>query len=154
MLARETRNPSTEFPSKAVFINGDLTAYGHPWQFEEYKRQIAKLSPSLGFFPGLGNHDYKNNVNDTIFNRAANGMVLYMLDWIRTNKDKLISYDVTSITHGRVFSDVHTIQGSLSYSFDIEGVHFVQTQYFPSYQAKWNGENSFVCNLKFRLFFF
>ncbi len=53
-----------------VIMNGDLTAYWHPWQVKLYRQYYEpnyEKNPthpvlSLPIFPGLGNHDYANNV--------------------------------------------------------------------------------------------
>jgi cytolysin (calcineurin-like family phosphatase) len=41
-------------------INGDLTQFGHKYQFKKYRKLIAKLN--MPVYPGLGNHDYDYNV--------------------------------------------------------------------------------------------
>lgn len=43
---------------KAVFINGDLTAFGHYWQLQTMYPLFRILTPP--YYLGLGNHDYKN----------------------------------------------------------------------------------------------
>lgn len=66
---------STEAPAEqvgkpiGVFINGDITAYGHPWQLDLYrqvwetnKEEEEDKNIKMGVWPGLGNHDYKNNI--------------------------------------------------------------------------------------------
>lgn len=60
-------------PSGTI-INGDLTSFFHKWQYEEYVRTFHLRFTSVGgipipqppphqVYPGLGNHDYKNNFN-------------------------------------------------------------------------------------------
>jgi PKD repeat protein/cytolysin (calcineurin-like family phosphatase) len=42
-----------------VIINGDLTAFWHPWQFDAYNKYYSQVRYQI--YPGLGNHDYHNN---------------------------------------------------------------------------------------------
>eukprot|EP00435_Cladocopium_sp_Y103_P022034 s1128_g5.t1 len=53
-----------------VFLAGDLTAYAHPWQLNMYRkiwetrsREDKNKNIKMGVWPGLGNHDYFNNLN-------------------------------------------------------------------------------------------
>ncbi|CAE6916074.1 unnamed protein product [Symbiodinium sp. CCMP2592] len=57
-----------------VHITGDLTAFAHPYQFHAY-RKIWETRPGedpdknlkLPMWPGLGNHDYANNLGDCLY---------------------------------------------------------------------------------------
>ncbi|HKS29430.1 MAG TPA: PKD domain-containing protein [Pyrinomonadaceae bacterium] len=216
-----------------VILNGDLTSYFHKWEFETYAGLYYRI-PGFGngldyqIYPGLGNHDYKNNVNDAYYswayyywpdwNRNAKEAVWYMANQIENlpnvvNRDlnsyvsvknsggfvidfsvsytdqngQLVKYstDVFEVTQSRglvaprgtpvtveikvtggpswvlrpnpvgatCFEVKGTVfdaswapiacqherptgsAGSLSYSFDIGNVHFVQLQYRPDYQV-------------------
>jgi len=53
-----------------VFLAGDITSYGHPWQLNMYRRiwetrdkEDQNMNIKMGVWPGLGNHDYFNNLN-------------------------------------------------------------------------------------------
>ena len=50
---------------QGVIINGDLTAFWHNTQREDFLDIYANLD--YIFYPGLGNHDYENNVSDCNF---------------------------------------------------------------------------------------
>ena len=63
----------------AFLINGDLTAYGHPWQWLKYEGQFGRSSiGGVRMYPGLGNHDYQNNVRKE--NTSLNFCADLMLD--------------------------------------------------------------------------
>ena len=87
-MAYENISPKGHFPSAdhsrveecsdctGLIINGDLTAYGHQYQYKEYKAGFG-LSTIQGIpmFPGLGNHDYQNNIRKEpyVINNALPG---------------------------------------------------------------------------------
>lgn len=124
---------------KGVIINGDLTAFGHGWQLDEYKR-IWDEGLGLTIYPGLGNHDYMNNVHDCYNDNCATNMVTYMNEKITAlappNYDFNISDAYYEIPKWR---KDHT--GSLAYSWDIEHVHFIQLHNFPAYSTSWTSWN-------------
>ena len=64
-----------------MIVNGDLTAFGRGHELEWYKEIYGKLIPRV--YPGLGNHDYANNVDECAQNQCANRMVLYLRDEVR-----------------------------------------------------------------------
>src|SRR5262249_29147974 len=66
---------------KGVIINGDLTAFGHGYQLAKYK-EMYDQGLGLKIYPGLGNHDYANNVNRCHENNCATRMVTYMNDFV------------------------------------------------------------------------
>ena len=115
---------------KGVIINGDLTAYGHPKELKVYK-EIWLASP-LKLYEGLGNHDYLNNIDDTWLNQAANGMIDYMV--ARLSGPLGVEADV-SVANGLMSK---TTTGSLSYSWDVGDIHFVQLHNFPTYERQWS----------------
>ncbi|MDR0700770.1 MAG: metallophosphoesterase, partial [Tannerella sp.] len=76
------------FSVKGHIINGDLTAYGHRWQLNKYKKLVKLLK--IPYYPGLGNHDYENNVKDntvtdgySVNGIAPSNMINYMYDWLK-----------------------------------------------------------------------
>ncbi|GBB90954.1 hypothetical protein RclHR1_18000010 [Rhizophagus clarus] len=105
--------------AKFVIINGDLTEYGHDDEFEEYKGIYSRVNAPIR--PGLGNHDYANNVDDCELNNCATRMV----EFIR----RLESTDMKCRTHR-----VKTCVGSLMYSWRDNGLAFIQLHNYPTYQ--------------------
>ncbi|MGF6710160.1 cytolysin (calcineurin-like family phosphatase) [Luteibacter sp. W1I16] len=117
IVAYRAARPGQEIP---VFINGDITAYGHG----DERRVMARLLRTLGgnVHIGLGNHDYENNI------RRDNGSGCYnngcardsITDLSRhvTSKHGVVSFDF-SVQPG-AFSTHY--QGSLAYAFNAPGL--------------------------------
>lgn len=124
---------------KGVVINGDLTEYGHNngsySQFSAYQDfyESGKVAGTL--WPGLGNHDYQNNVNDTHENNSALRMVHYMGNTIKRLGSSLVDADFSD----EVKNNHRWISGSLSYAWDIGGYRFIQLHNYPSYKIEFNG---------------
>lgn len=118
-----------------VIINGDLTAFWHGWQVDMYKSfydpGYSKAAPEvlqLTIFPGLGNHDYANNLNDCGWpdrNSCAKDAVEYIKKMLQN--DTVKNFGKNYVTS---FDD-----GSLAYAFDIGNHHFVQLHNYPTYEA-------------------
>ncbi|SCW61334.1 Cytolysin, a secreted calcineurin-like phosphatase [Paenibacillus tianmuensis] len=138
-LAKQRRETGSLFPVHGVLINGDLTAFGHDWQMEKYKELLGKLE--LPYYPGLGNHDYANNVDDSYNNNCAMRMVDFMYGWLRLHTG-MLKYDFAERSYYK-FPELRVdYTGSLAYSFNIGKVHFVQLQNFPSYTDNWDSWNA------------
>jgi cytolysin (calcineurin-like family phosphatase) len=125
---------SSKYNVKGVIINGDLTAFGHSWQLDEFEQIYKELNVPM--YPGLGNHDYANGVDNCAENHCANRMVKFMRDYVQ--KAGISNFDFQQSDSYEFPSLVRTIEGSLSYSWDIGNVHFVQCQNFPIYERKWS----------------
>ncbi len=125
-------------PVLAMIANGDLTAFGHDWQLDEYRSLLAE-NLQLPAFLGLGNHDYSNNVDDCFENNCASRMVDYMWDLVR--KMDPVDYDFKETTYYEFPSLRAKFEGSLAYSFNIGNVHFVQLHNYPTYERSWDGWN-------------
>ncbi len=132
----ETYASINNVPPRAVIINGDLTAFGWPWQwimfkqmyFKDYQTAIANaLQPAL--YPGLGNHDYANNVGNcwgpwtSIFTSQSN--------WCAKNSVKTMNSYLSN--HASELGISNIDPNSLAYSWDIENIHFVQLHNYPIY---------------------
>lgn len=134
MLKLKTQVPGIS----GMILNGDITAFGHDWQLDTFKNIWGKLP--FSFYPGLGNHDYANNVNDTFANSAAIRMVEYLREEVV--KAGITNLDVTE-KKGYTFPEVtQTLSGSFAYSWDIENVHFVQLNNYPLYATRYSGYNA------------
>lgn len=140
---RHERNESA-FPVQAMLVNGDLTAFGHDWQLKKYRELLGILQ--MPVYPGLGNHDYANNVNNCHDDCAAR-MVEFMYDWLKLHSAEL-NYDFAE--HESYKGELRTYyHGSLAYSFNLGRVHFVQLQNFPSYTVEWNSWDFLSARRKF-----
>lgn len=88
-------------PPVRTIINGDLTGFWHEDQAERFKGHYANFKSVV--YPGLGNHDYENNVNDCSYswmyegdkNRCAKEAVWWMADQIEHKIPNLISKDLS-----------------------------------------------------------
>ncbi|NJP10556.1 MAG: hypothetical protein HC866_14640 [Leptolyngbyaceae cyanobacterium RU_5_1] len=121
-----------------VVMNGDLTAFWHDWQADLYKKfydPAAKgADPAvlrLPIFPGLGNHDYANNVRDcygktTDKNFCAKQAVEYIKGMMGCGT--VSNFDATLVNSYD--------NSSLAYSWDVGSYHFVMLHNYPTYAEK------------------
>lgn len=117
-----------------LIVNGDITEYGHGGERSAFRQFITRtLTVKSGtpggplFFPGLGNHDYDQNVGNCANNGCARDAVCDHIIWTKAieRQAQRFNFDHT-YANGR-----HT--GSLSYSFDVGKVHVVQLNNEPTY---------------------
>lgn len=128
---REYRSSNGGEHNVPLFIDGDITEYGHGWQ-RNFMYQTAFPQYGANFYAGLGNHDYQNNVNDCANNGCARDMVEdAVYRWVR-------NYNVTSFDH-RVDEDFWNTYrnhyGSLSYSKLFGEFLMIQLQNEPTYEV-------------------
>ncbi|NID04116.1 phosphoesterase [Luteibacter jiangsuensis] len=133
IAAYRAARPGQDIP---VFINGDITAYGHGWQ----RSVMAELLQILGdnVHIGLGNHDYANNIrasdgggcyNNGCARDSIDGLVQHV-----TRKREKVAFDFA--TQPGVFGDDY--EGSLAYAVRAPGmdrVLNVQLNNYPSYEV-------------------
>lgn len=130
---------SAELNVKGVIINGDLTAYGHNSELKKFKEIYGDLTAPM--YLGMGNHDYANNVDNTWQNRAATGMVEYVRESIYPLGTVGVDFrTVDSYSDQAALLTEYT--GSMSYSWDIGNVHFVQMHNYPIYEREWTAYNT------------
>ncbi|CAE7845130.1 unnamed protein product [Symbiodinium necroappetens] len=131
-----------------VFITGDLTAYAHNWQFRLY-RQIWETRAEedrdknikLPVWPGLGNHDYANNLEGCWWveeeltwtgygkNSCAQRMVAYM----RAAVAKCGGQTVVNNFGGHVD---HYDKDSAAYTVRYGRIRFVHLHNYPTYRRR------------------
>ena len=116
-------------------MNGDLTSYGHDDELEAFS-ELYEEKLNMNLWPGLGNHDYQGNVDDCFENSCAMLMVDYMKDKVDELNALEFDWEVES---GYKFPLERTWhRGSLAYSWEIGGYHFVQLQNFPLYYTSFD----------------
>ncbi len=121
---------ATNASVKGVILNGDLTEFGHPWQLDAYQHYWNEQLNHNAFqlFPGLGNHDYANNVGECgpapRRTDCAKQSIEVYLEQLRATRSAL-----------NVDWDPKEREGSLAYSWNIGGVHFVQLNNYPTYEV-------------------
>jgi len=140
---RATR-PGEDIP---VFINGDLTAYGHGHQRSVMARLLNILGDNVHL--GLGNHDYQNNIRQSDGSGCANNgcardsigdLVTHV-----TNKKEKVSFDYS--VSPSVFNSVH--RGSLAYATQARGLDRVlqiQLNNFPDYTVTFESTEALRAN--------
>ncbi|MBU9824512.1 metallophosphoesterase, partial [Rahnella perminowiae] len=121
---------------KGTIINGDITDFGHDWQWSEMKKALGTLNHDYWY--GLGNHDYENNVNDCFTNNCAVRSIRELTNNLKSRKNiNAIDYNVIS---GYSFPSLSTNYiGSFSYSFDMSGIRFIQLNNYAEYTKKFSG---------------
>lgn len=121
-----------------VIMNGDLTAYGHGSERDVFEEIYGDLE--LRLYPGLGNHDYANNVDNTYENRAATGSIELLRDQVEALG--IQDFDFVG-SDSYEFPELETrIQGSLAYSWTVDDVHFVQLNNYPTYTTSYSNFRS------------
>ncbi|MDO6632218.1 RICIN domain-containing protein [Bacillus thuringiensis] len=114
-----------------VIINGDMTAFGHSWQWVKMDELLGILNKP--YYYGLGNHDIENNFNDTNDNEA----VACSLDFLRTHVKKDVpyirfDYQYDKGTWGSTYS------GSFAYSFNLGPIHSIQLNNEPTMEFEFD----------------
>ncbi|PFN52282.1 metallophosphoesterase [Bacillus thuringiensis] len=106
-----------------VLINGDVTAFGHPWQWNKMESLLNILKAPI--LLGLGNHDIENNIDDCVANSCVRSSMEHYTDRIqllaKTRYDRKGEYPNNS----------HKF-GSFAYSVDVGPIHFVQLNNYPT----------------------
>lgn len=95
-------------PPSGIIINGDLTSFGHKGELDLYKSYYPASGFKYQIYPGLGNHDYYNNVPsinhdncdyDAFYypdhNRCAKEMIWYMAYLADYGLPDVVSRDIT-----------------------------------------------------------
>ncbi|EJF97953.1 hypothetical protein MEI_01048 [Bartonella vinsonii subsp. arupensis Pm136co] len=128
-------------------VNGDLTEFGQQQNYDDYKTVYKNLGSPV--YEGLGNHDYANNVGKCTtpetFNFYKDACAISAVSRIVSeikkyrNQFSYFSADVTESLLPVSGGNIHTIKGSLSYSWDYGDVHYVQLHNHPSYTVHLKG---------------
>lgn len=110
-------------------VNGDLTDYGHGNERRDTRDLLRANLPGgrAGplMLPGMGNHDYDNNVDNCGNNGCARDAVCDLITWAQEINPKN-SFDYQYVSNNR-----H--RGSMSYSVTVGRVHIVQLNLEPTY---------------------
>lgn len=119
-----------------LIINGDMSDFGHGNERKAFRDKIKLMGHADGplMLPGLGNHDYANNLNDCANNGCIRDAVCDHITWVESirNKSTGVNFDHSYWRHE---NGTHMHRGSLSYSVDIGKVHVVQLNMEPTYEV-------------------
>jgi hypothetical protein len=136
----------THYGVDVMLINGDMTSYGHPeeWNLMKAIMQYDLIDPGMPFAYGLGNHDYINNINDTKNNRGFIRSVLEQTWFVQDLQRGLFSdkFRVHSFDYADPYG--YSVVGSLGYTLEL-GNKFMMMQLHDQ-PAYWddNGQDIYV----------
>ncbi|MGH0590519.1 metallophosphoesterase [Bacillus mycoides] len=105
----------------SIIINGDITSYGHSWQ---WIKMTDELLPILNrpFYFGLGNHDIENNQGDCFQDSCFSKSMVNLRAHI--NNMGLSSFQVDI--------DKYHKNGSFGYAVDFGDVYSLQLNNYPT----------------------
>lgn len=117
---------STSIGNKVIHtkINGDMTAYGHSWQWNKIESLMGTLKMPYSY--GLGNHDLENNYGDTLFDTAWQNSFKKMFHFSAANtvaKDTWVE--------NYLFGSYKYV-GSLNYSQKIGDFRMITANNYPT----------------------
>nr|WP_237142252.1 metallophosphoesterase [Pseudomonas gregormendelii] len=137
-------HPALDIP---VYVNGDITAFGHGDQLSFMKKRFKEYFNNKVYL-GLGNHDYENNVNDCANNGCARDSVL---TYLRMTKDLIArgNIDYRSSTGAGKFRESYA--GSFAHSEWHNNLHVVQANNSPVYATKFESGVSHVNKKQFNI---
>lgn len=118
--------------ANAVFINGDLTEFGHLSEVDEMNKYLKKLH--VPYYYGLGNHDYINNLDDCYQNTCTIRSVMRFIDHVRSLKN-LNSFDGYYVFGYQFPRIVREVSGSLSYSANFGNSVYIQLHDNPFFNS-------------------
>ena len=114
-----------------VIINGDVTAFGHAWQWEEMKKLMVRLrSP---YYYSMGNHDIENNLDDTFRNNAVFESLYDLKGHLLSKVNSINSIENVNLMQSRVGANRYHAEGNLNYSFNYDNIHFIQLNNDPTW---------------------
>jgi len=121
-------------PPKTLVMNGDLTAYFHRRELNEYAHFFHTIQGLDEYFPGLGNHDYDHT--------WGSGAAFDGDEWIaprHCNAKHAIGYVKSAFCQKVPNFDAKKRvtrydSKSLAYSWEDGPYHFVHLHYYPTYE--------------------
>ncbi|KAL7541267.1 hypothetical protein ACHAXR_010762, partial [Thalassiosira sp. AJA248-18] len=114
-----------------LIMNGDLTAYFHPYEKHAYDSIYSNIDGLKYYFPSLGNHDIEHHYGAMYGGDEWVGLpncnVEHALGYFRSGFcGKIPAFDTDRI--------VRYDSSSLAYSWDEGRYHFVHSHYYPTYE--------------------
>jgi len=116
-----------------LIMNGDLTAYFHPWEKKAYDDIYHSINGLQYYFPSLGNHDIEHpggamyGGDEWAVGGPPNCNMEHAIGYFKSGfcgsipafqPDRIVRYD----------------SSSLAYSWDQGRYHFVHLHYYPTYE--------------------
>ncbi|WP_251862459.1 RICIN domain-containing protein [Clostridium sp. Marseille-Q2269] len=121
-------------PNSSILMNGDITAFGHKWQWNKMNKLLKILKRP--YYYGLGNHDIENNIDDCV----GNGCFLQSMDYLVSfiNRLKLPKSQVDFSLTRTSTTTRKSYLGSFSYAMDFGYIYSIQLNNFPTMKVKRN----------------
>jgi len=119
-----------------AIMNGDVTEFGRSDSWNNVISVYGNLR--FPYYFGLGNHDYQNNVGDCThpdFRFDSNGCAMNSVSRMDYELG-LYANRLSNFSKDWVRTSSAHWSGSMSYSWDYNGVHFVQLQNYPTYRVE------------------
>ncbi|MED3096287.1 RICIN domain-containing protein, partial [Bacillus thuringiensis] len=134
-LIREQYNNINSYtdtvPNASVLINGDLTAFGHGWQWDKINELLRILKRP--YYYGLGNHDIENNFNDCVNNGCFKNSMENLIAHVQTRGIPSTQFDYrTQPGEPYLGIPVTKHQGSFAYAVNFGSICSIQLQNFPT----------------------
>lgn len=109
----------------SVFINGDMTAYGHGWQWDQIKSLLRILKKKYYF--ALGNHDIENNIGDCFMEQCFRNSMDDLRRHINSHGLPSSQYDFMYTSRGWGY-----YYGSFGYAVDLGNICCLQLNNYPT----------------------
>ncbi|WP_319007006.1 metallophosphoesterase [Bacillus thuringiensis] len=124
----------------AVLINGDVTAYGHGWQWNKMNSLMNTLNRT--YYYGLGNHDIGNTgvpldcANNGCFKNSMHNFINnHIFSASRRSTVKGVDFRTGTEWNGSIgFRDYE--RGSFAYVLEFGNIHSIQLQNYPTMRAE------------------
>lgn len=128
---------ATNAGTRHTIINGDITAYGHDWQWNKMNKTLLPiLGGAKDYSYILGNHDIENNrydcglwpitSNDECYERS-------MENYYQHTRNK--NFVDISFTHGFLRTSKTAYKGSFGYVNNFGGLYSIHINNFPTMEA-------------------
>ncbi|WP_458109695.1 RICIN domain-containing protein [Bacillus zhangzhouensis] len=121
-------------PNSSVIINGDMTAFGHGWQWNKITTLIKILKKP--YYYGLGNHDIENNIDDCYANECFGRSMEHLINFIQRLKLPSSQVDFSLTNTSTVTTKSYL--GSFAYAIDFGYIYSIQLNNFPTMKVKRN----------------
>ncbi|MES9784858.1 metallophosphoesterase [Bacillus thuringiensis] len=133
-LIREQYNNINSYmntvPNGSVIINGDVTAFGHEWQWNKMRLTLLPIL-NKPYYYGLGNHDITNNFNNCADNGCFKNSLNHLQAHIRSHNLPLSQFDYSARPIVTWAGVGERREGSFAYTLDFGNICSIQLQHDP-----------------------
>ncbi|MGF1438746.1 metallophosphoesterase [Bacillus thuringiensis] len=137
-LIREQYNNINSYtdtvPYASVLINGDITAYGHGWQWDKMNHTLLPIL-KRPYYYGLGNHDIENNFNNCVNNGCFKNSLNYLQGHVRHYNLPSSQFDYSARPIVTWAGVGERREGSFAYAINFRNICSIQLQNNPHMNA-------------------